>query len=194
VLRGKALRAAVILRLLAVERLFRGVVLLGIAYAIYRFHQDQASLQQLFARDWPILRDAANQLHFDADSSAVVNWAKKILFFKSSMLTWVTYAVLAYGLIQLVEATGLWLLKRWGEYFAVVATSAFIPLEIYELTRHATPTKIVAIIVNVAAVVYLVLSKRLFGIRGGYRAYERELESQSLLEVQQATDVSGESP
>ena len=71
-----------------------------------------------------------------------------------------------YGVLQLFEGLGLWLLKRWGEYFAVVATSLFIPLEVYELTEKITWLRVVALIVNVAAVVYLLVSKRLFGIRG----------------------------
>ena len=37
---------------------------------------------------------------------------------------------------------------------------------------------------NVALVAYLVLSKRLFGARGGRSAYERERASESLLEVE----------
>ena len=43
-----------------------------------------------------------------------------------------------YALIELIEAVGLWLMQRWGEYFAVIATSVFLPLEIYELTEKIT--------------------------------------------------------
>ncbi len=41
-------------------------------------------------------------------------------------------------------------------------------------------------IVNVAAVVYLLWTKRLFGIRGGYAAHEAQRHEESLLEVQEA--------
>ena len=88
--------------------------------------------------------------------------------------------------LQLVEGLGLWLLKRWGEYFAVVATSLFIPLEVYELTEKITWLRVVALIVNVAAVVYLLVSKRLFGIRGGHAAYEQAQHEASLLEVEES--------
>ena len=47
----------------------------------------------------------------------------------STLLT-VAAGVLAYGALQLLEAVGLWLMKRWGEYVAVVGTSVFIPLEV----------------------------------------------------------------
>jgi len=41
-------------------------------------------------------------------------------------------------------------------------------------------------VVNVAAVVYLVWTKRLFGLRGGHAAFEAERHSVSLLEVEHA--------
>jgi uncharacterized membrane protein (DUF2068 family) len=66
----------------------------------------------------------------------------------------------------------------------VVATALFIPLEVYELTEKITWLRIAALIVNVAAVVYLLLSKRLFGLRGGHAAYEAEQHEASLLEVE----------
>jgi uncharacterized membrane protein (DUF2068 family) len=72
-------------------------------------------------------------------------------------------AALAYALLFAVEGTGLWLQKRWAEWLSVVATASFIPLEIYELVKKDTPMRIVALIVNVATVVYLVV--RLFRTR-----------------------------
>jgi uncharacterized membrane protein (DUF2068 family) len=84
----------------------------------------------------------------------------------------------------------LWSLKRWGEYVAVVGTTLFIPLEVYELTDNISWLKIVALVVNVAAVLYLVLSKRLFGVRGGHQAYEAALHEASLLEVEESAGIT----
>ena len=52
---------------------------------------------------------------------------------------------------QVVEGVGLWVLKRWGEYVAVVGTTLFIPLEIYELTDQISWLKIVALAINTVA-------------------------------------------
>lgn len=90
----------------------------------------------------------------------------------------------AYAVLELIEAAGLWWLNRWGEYFAVVATSIFLPLEIRELVNGVTLTRAAAFIINVAAVLYLVISKRLFGIRGGRAAYDTERRGEQLLEVE----------
>ena len=62
--------------------------------------------------------------------------------------------------------------KRWAEYLTFIATTVLLPLEIYELTHSITPFKIIALIVNIAIVVYLLFAKRLFGLRGGAAAEE----------------------
>jgi hypothetical protein len=82
-----------------------------------------------------------------------------------------------------LEAIALWGLKRWGEYFAMVATCAGIPYEIYELVAKVTALRMTAFLINVALVVYLVLSKRLFGARGGKKAYDARLRSESVMQA-----------
>jgi hypothetical protein len=86
--------------------------------------------------------------------------------------------------IEIIEAVGLWLLKRWGEYFAMVATSVGIPYEIYDLTTKVTVLRVGAFVINVALVIYLVVTKRLFGVRGGKKAYEARLRSESILQAE----------
>lgn len=68
----------------------------------------------------------------------------------------------------------------------MVATSAFLPLEIYELTEKVTVLRAGALVINIAAVVWLLWSKRLFGINGGAAAYRAERESESVLTVRRA--------
>lgn len=89
----------------------------------------------------------------------------------------------AYAVLQAVEGVGLWLLKRWGEYFAVVATSIFLPLEVHDLAKGITTTRVVTFSINVAAVVYLLISKRLFG---GRKAYDVERRGEQLLDLERA--------
>ncbi len=74
-----------------------------------------------------------------------------------------------------------------GEYFAVIATSIFLPLEVYDLAvKGITFTRAGAFVINVAAVIYLLVSKRLFGIRGGRKAYDEERRGEQLLDVERA--------
>ena len=68
----------------------------------------------------------------------------------------------------------------------MVATSVFLPYEVYDLTVKVTWLRVGALVVNLLLVVYLVWSKRLFGVRGGKQAYEARLRSESVIEVEQA--------
>src|SRR5213079_2143651 len=111
---------------------------------------------------------------------------RKALETNHSTLHWLTLGILAYGALELLEAVGLWLMRRWGEYVAVVGTAVFLPLEVYELLDRVTWLRVLAFALNVFAVVYIVWTKRLFGFRGGWAAFEAERHSESLLEIEQA--------
>lgn len=188
VLRGRALRDAVILRLLAVERFAKGTLVLLAAYGVFRFRSHQDAVQRAFNEDLPLIKPIADKIHYNLENSAVVHTLRTVIEANSKALFWIAIGLIVYGCLQLVEGLGLWLLKRWGEYFAVVATSFFIPIEIYELTERVTWVRVAALVINIAAVIYILLSKRLFGLRGGKAAYEAERHEASLLEVEVASD------
>jgi uncharacterized membrane protein (DUF2068 family) len=184
VLRGKALKDATILRVLAAERFGRGLLLLALAYGVIYFKDAKTSIKDTFNHAIPAAKPLANVFNYDLDASPTVERLRHVLDSSQHTLTLVSVGLIAYGALQLLEGVGLWLLKRWGEYVAVVATSAFIPLEVYELTHKASVLKASALVINVVAVVYLVLSKRLFGVRGGHSAFEAERNAASVLEVE----------
>jgi uncharacterized membrane protein (DUF2068 family) len=185
-LRGKALRSAFVLRFLAIERFVRGLLILLLGAAILQFKSSQVSVRQLFEKDLSAAKPLFDQLGWNATDSGLIHSIEKALNAKGSTLNLVAAFLLFYGVLQLTEGVGLWLLKRWGEYFAVVATSLFLPLEIYELSEKVTLLRLGAFLLNVAAVLYLLLSKRLFGLRGGHHAYEAQMHEASLLEVEQS--------
>lgn len=188
VLRGRALRDAFILRLLAVERAVRGLLLVALAYGVYRFEGARDSLQRVFDDYLPRLTPIARHAGVDLQSTGPVRLIQKALATDPHTLTLVSLGVLAYGALELLEAVGLWLMRRWGEYVAVVGTAVFIPLEVYELLERVTWLRVAAFALNLFAVVYIVWTKRLFGVRGGHAAFEAERRSASLLEVEEAAE------
>ncbi|CAO5183033.1 DUF2127 domain-containing protein [Frankia sp. AiPs1] len=188
-LRGRALRDATVLRLLAAERFVRALLLVLVGYAILRFRSSEEQVQQLFDRAVPAARPLADVLHLDLDHSPTIEHLRHLIHTEPNTLLLVACLLFGYAAVQIVEAVGLWLLRRWGEYFAVIATSVFLPLEVYELTERITVLRIGALLINVAAVAYLIASKRLFGVRGGGAAFEAERHAESLLEVEQAAQV-----
>jgi uncharacterized membrane protein (DUF2068 family) len=193
-LRGKALRSRFIMRLLAIERIFR-FVLVGLgAYAVWKFSNSQHALQLLFERNLTVFKPLATHYGYDLDNSSVVTSIRKLFTYKHADLDLAAAALAVYAVIELLEAIGLWLAKRWGEYFAAVATALFLPLEVYELTEHSTKFKIATFALNVLAVLYLLVSKRLFGIRGGGKAYEAQLTSESLLHGPETAEAGVPAP
>ena len=88
-------------------------------------------------------------------------------------------AAAAYALLEGAEAYGLWRQRRWAEYLTFIATTLFVPYEIYELNGKITFFRVAAFAVNVAILVYLLFAKRLFGLRGGEAAEHaaREVDS-----------------
>jgi uncharacterized membrane protein (DUF2068 family) len=61
-----------------------------------------------------------------------------------------------YAGLFMTEGIGLWMAKRWGEWFTVIITSSLVPVEIYEICRHLSIIKILVLIINLAIVAYLV--------------------------------------
>jgi len=180
--RGKELRSAFILRVFAVERFLRAIIFGALAIAIWRFAASRMSIEQAYDHALPELRAFLRQLGFNVDHSKLLGLIQHAFTLNSRTLAWLALAAAGYAVIEIIEAVGLWLLKRWGEYFAMIASSVGIPYEIYDLTAKVTWLRLVAFVVNVALVVYLVVTKRLFGARGGKKAYEARLRSASILQ------------
>jgi uncharacterized membrane protein (DUF2068 family) len=174
-----------ILRFLALERGIRGLLLLALAYGVWAFDGSRGALEQVFDSYLPALRPLADRLGIDLQEAGPVHLIQQAFTAKHSTLLLVALGVLAYGVLELVEAFGLWFSKRWGEYVAAVATSVFVPLEIHEIFAKVTWLRVGALIINLFAIAYLVWTKRLFGFRGGHAAFEAERRNDSLLEVEQ---------
>jgi uncharacterized membrane protein (DUF2068 family) len=186
VLRGKALRDTFVLRFLAVERGLRGLLLVALAYGVWRFDGSRGALKKVFDSYLPALVPLAERFGVDLQETGPVHLIEQAFSAKHSTLLVVAVGVLAYGVLELAEAFGLWFKKRWGEYLAVVGTSVFIPLEVHEIFVHVTWLRVGALIINLFAIAYLLWTKRLFGLRGGLAAFEEERHNDSLLEVERA--------
>jgi uncharacterized membrane protein (DUF2068 family) len=191
VLRGRALRDHFILRILAVERIVRGVIIFVIAWAVWRFGTQKEVLRPLFESDIRALNPIAHHFGYELDHATVVDRIRRFFDYKKNTLHYAALALGAYALLETVEGIGLWMAKRWGEYLTAVGTSIFLPLEIWDgYTKfHEHKSVVLAactFTINVAAVVYLLVTKRLFGIRGGGEAFEAAKHAESLITIELA--------
>ncbi len=191
--RAEQVRSALILRFFAVERFLRALIFAALAIAIWRFSVSQLSLEDSYNRALPPLKALLTDLGFSVQHSKILGLLNEAFTTDPKILGYIAIGCAAYAAVELIEGVGLWLVKRWGEYFAMIATSAGLPYEIYDLTNKVTVLRVVAFLINLGLVLYLVLTKRLFGVRGGKAAYEARLRSESILDAEIAA-LAAEQP
>ena len=173
-LRGKALRDKIVLRLIAIDRALHFALLGLLSVAILLFASHEASLKRIFYRVVTDVQGGVGGGPVQTSHTGVLHELDRLFSLRGGQLHLLAAVIGAYALLEGVEAVGLWYQRRWAEYLTFVATTAFLPLEVLELTKQASAFKVTALIVNLAVVIYLLFAKRLFGLRGGAAADERE--------------------
>jgi uncharacterized membrane protein (DUF2068 family) len=181
--RGKEIRSAVILRIFAIERFVRAVAAGVLAFVVWRIGYSRQSAEKAFDHELLAFRALFHDVGYRIEHSKLVGLIHHALTLSPTTIKLVAAGLAGYAVIELIEGVGLWLSQRWGEYFAMVATSLGLPYEIYDLTSKVTVTRALLFAVNLALVLYLVITKRLFGVRGGKHAYEARLRSESVMEA-----------
>ncbi len=172
--RGPVLRDRYVLRLIALDRAVHVVVLSVLAVVLFTFAHHDASLHRDYVN---IMNDLSGTSPGESQLRGVLGYLGKAFDYSPHRLIQLGLLVVAYAALEASEMVGLWFSKRWAEYLTFVATTALVPLEVYELTLSVSVFKVVALVINLAIVVYLLFAKRLFGVRGGHRVViERRAE------------------
>ncbi len=177
-LRGRLLRDRYVLRLISLDRALHCVILTVLAVAVFVFAANKSLLHRDFVRIVTGLQGGVGG-PVRTNHGSVERELTHLFAVSTRNLELTGVVLAAYAALEGVEAVGLWLTRRWAEYLTFIATVLLVPLEVYELGRKPTALKALTLAINLAIVVYLMVAKRLFGIRGGHRAEERlrELDS-----------------
>jgi uncharacterized membrane protein (DUF2068 family) len=170
-LRGRPLRDRFVLRLIALDRVVHVLVLSSITVAIFLFAADRDQLHKTYVRILDDLQGGLGGPIFDT-KHGVFHEVNRLFALSKTELYLIGGAVALYTVILALEAFGLWFARRWAEYLTLIETGVLVPFEIYELTTRVSPLKILTLVINLAIVLYLLISKRLFGLRGGGKAEE----------------------
>ena len=138
------------LRLIAILKLLKTLVLFAVAGLLLRTaaqHGDgnDAGMKVL---NWFGFRPGHHLLEKAIDKLGGLDEHKMVV---------VGLVSVGYGLVFLVEGTGLLLQKRWAEYLTAGVTASLLPFEIYEITRHASVGRWLTLGLNAAVVIYLVV-------------------------------------
>lgn len=168
-LRGRPLRDRCVLRVIAVERMLRVLVIVAIAVAVFLFAANRADLHHDYTRILAAFQGAFGG-PINNTGRGIFSEIDRLFALPTSTLYLVGAAAVGYAAILAAESFGLWRGRRWAEYLTLVEAGSLVPFEVYEVFHAISPLKVVSLVVNLVVVLYLLLSKRLFGIRGGVRA------------------------
>ena len=144
-------RTRFFLRLIAVERSVRGLLLLAAGtYLLFHLSKDFGELADRIIRS----------VELDPRQHFLHRIVTRLHRLSAHELRIIAIGALGYGALELVEGVGLWMDQLWAEYLTLVATSLLIPLELYGLALHPTLWKAGGICVNFLIVLYLALALR----------------------------------
>jgi uncharacterized membrane protein (DUF2068 family) len=136
-----------VLRLIAIFKLLKAITLIAIGVgALKLLHRDMGSTLE----HWIAVSG------LDPGNRWVERGIEKASNLSHAKVRGLGIVSFIYAGLFLTEGIGLWLMKRWAEWFTIIITSSLVPVEIYELYRHPTASKVLVLIVNIAVVVYLV--------------------------------------
>src|ERR1700687_1849602 len=139
------------LLLIAACKLLKGFALLAVGIgALKLLHKDVAAVVE----HW------INIFQVDPHSHYIQLLLAKLSIVDDRRLKELSVGTFIYSAVFFTEGIGLALRKRWAEYFPIITTSSLLPIEIYELFKHASIGKSFALVINLAVVAYLVCELR----------------------------------
>ncbi len=139
------------LRLIAAFKLLKGLalVVLGIG-ALKLLHKDVAA----------VIEHWISIFRVDPHNHFMDLLLAKLSILDDRRLKEFSVGTFAYSAIFFTEGIGLALEKRWAEYFTIITTSSLLPLEVYELAKRVSMGRGIALLINLAVVVYLIFELR----------------------------------
>ncbi len=135
------------LRVVAVFEAFKGAIVLIVGFGLLSF----------LGRDAEVFAERlVNRLHLDPEHHYPAIFIQAAADLTNTRLWMIAGFAAVYATVRFFETYGLWHGRRWAEWFAALSGGIYIPIEIYELFRHATWLKAAALVINVIVVAYMV--------------------------------------
>ncbi len=147
------------IRAIAVFEAFKGVVALAAAFGILSLlHRDISDFAE----------DLVGVLHLNSEGRLAHRIVETVTTINPSNIKLFFGIALVYATVRFVEAYGLWRLRAWAEWFAIISGSAYIPVEFYEFISKPTLFRAGILLFNILIVIYL------FYVRSGEKKKNSE--------------------
>lgn len=135
------------LAVIAILKLLKGLVLLLVGAGFFRLVDGETAT---------FLAPLMDALHLNAHSRLLHALVLKVHALSPHSLLLMGYVSLLYAVLLCAEGIGIWLEVSWAAYMAVISTSMFLPVELYEVMRQMSVARIAVLLVNLAIVGYLI--------------------------------------
>ncbi len=139
------------LRVIGAMKLISGATALLVGFGVFRFlgHDPGPHAERIIIH-----------LGLDPNNHFIQEVLSRITGVSRAQLRALEIGTFFYAALHTVEGIGLILGYHWAEYLVIVATGSLIPFEIYELIRKLTYIRAGIFLVNVAIVIYLIITLR----------------------------------
>ena len=139
------------IRAIAIYEAFKGTIVLiagiGILTLIHKNIQEFAE-------------DVVFGLHLDPESHYPQLFIEAVGKIDATKIKYIFLFAVFYAIVRYVEAYGLWYLRGWAEWFAIISGAVYLPLEIYEIFKKPTVFRFSVFLLNLAIVLYLIYVRR----------------------------------
>jgi uncharacterized membrane protein (DUF2068 family) len=178
--RGRPLRDSMILKLIAIDRGVHAVVFALFAALLIYIELHLGGLQSGANSLLAAVQRALSNTGQAASRDFISRGLTSILRLNKNTISVLAGTAIVYAVVESVEAVGLWLEKRWAEYLTAIATTGFLPFEIKALIDRVTVLRVVALVLNLAILIWLLWRKKLFGLNGGYKPHDADIDRHEL--------------
>ncbi|MCH9814884.1 MAG: DUF2127 domain-containing protein [Actinomycetia bacterium] len=166
-LRGRALDERITIRGIAVLAWLNAVLFALVSVLLLVLLLGLPTIQDFASIELQHLQTLISQ--YRPASSIVPLWEQRIDDLQRWQFAVLLALAVGYTMLQVVEAVFLWKGRRWAEYLTAIESMFFLPYLGYNVIQEPTPLHVGGLALQLAIIAYLVLAKRLFGVRGGYK-------------------------
>jgi uncharacterized membrane protein (DUF2068 family) len=142
---------AVGFRVIGALKLISGTLALVVGIGVFRF---------LGPEPGPAAEGIITHLRLDPHNHVIHTVVTAITGIDRTHLRAIELGTFFYALLHMIEGTGLIFGKDWAGYLVIVATSSLVPFEIYEIARKVNSLRMGVLVVNIAIVIYLIVTLR----------------------------------
>jgi len=133
------------LRAVASFEAFKGILVLGLGIALLAVHSHVQDVAE----------NLLYHLHIDFDRRVghmLLNAASTV----NNARWWTIGAAIGtYSSVRFIEAWGLWNMRVWAEWFALLSGTMYLPWEILKLMERVDWDRVAVLVINLIIIVYM---------------------------------------